>query len=103
MGIGLLWFDDNKDKSLEKKIDEAVGAYCAKPRFAGKTPDICYVHTSVLPEGQEIRLNGVRVVAATTIFPHHFLVSEVEGGGNGRDSSERKRERSGSSASARMQ
>jgi len=101
MGIGLLWFDDNKDKSLEKKIDEAVEAYCAKPRFAGKTPNICYVHASMLPQGQEVHLNGMRVVAATTVFPHHFLVGEAGGGDNGRDRSDRKRERSGTSASAR--
>ncbi len=93
MEIGLLWFDDNKDKSLEAKVSEAVAAYCAKPRFAGKTPNICYVHPSTLPEGQEMRLNGVRIVAAAAIAPYHFFVGVEDAGDDGRDRPRRKHTR----------
>jgi len=99
MEIGLLWFDDNKDKSLEAKVDEAVAAYCAKPRFAGKTPNTCYVHASTLPEGQEVHLDGVRIVAITTVAPNSFLVGEEDVGDNGRDRPKRKRKRSRSQKS----
>jgi hypothetical protein len=83
---GLLSFDDNKHKTLETKVNEAVAAYRAKPRFAGKTPDTCYVHASTLPEGQKaIQLDGVRVAAAATIPPHHFFIGVENVDDNGRD------------------
>jgi hypothetical protein len=66
--IGLLWFDDSKKKTLEEKVDEAKSAYCAKPCFAEKIPDTCFVHPLMLPEGQEsVQMNGVRVTARPTI------------------------------------
>ena len=88
MEVGLLWFDDNKDKSLEVKVDEAVAAYCAKPRFAGKIPNTCYVHATMLPEGQEVRLNGVRIAGTSTILPHYFFVGVEHAGDNGNGRSE---------------
>lgn len=94
MEVGLLWFDDSKDKSLEVKVDEAVAAYCAKPRFAGKTPNTCYVHTTMFPEGQEIHLNGVRIAGTSTIPPHHFFVGVEHAGSDGRDRPRRDRRRS---------
>jgi hypothetical protein len=83
MEIGLLWFDDNKDKSLATKVYEAAAAYRAKPRFAGKTPNVCYVHPSTLPEVQETHLNGMRIVAASTVAPHHLFVGVENTGDNG--------------------
>jgi len=82
MEIGLLWFDDSKDKSLATKVYEATAAYCAKPRFAGKTPNVCYVHPSALPEVPETRLNGMRIVAAPTVAPHHLFVGVEDTGDN---------------------
>jgi hypothetical protein len=93
MEIGLLWFDDSKKKSLAEKIDEAVEVYCAKPRFAGKTPNTCYVHPSMLPEDREVRVNGLAVIASGIVAPHHFFIG-VEKDDNGRrDRSKRKRRR----------
>jgi hypothetical protein len=80
--IGLLWFDDNKKRSLEEKVDAAVAAYCAKPHFEGQHPSVCYVHHAMLSDGQEICFDGVRVVPAANIPPFHLFVGvEV----NGRD------------------
>ena len=93
MEVGLLWFDDNKNKSLETKVDEAVAAYCAKPRFAGKIPNTCYVHATMLSESQEVRLNGVRIAGTSTIPPHYFFVGVKHAGGDGRDRPRRKRKR----------
>lgn len=91
MEIGLLWCDDSKRKSLEEKVNEAVAAYCAKSRFAGNRPDTCYAHPSMLNEEQEIRINGIRVVATPTIAPHHLLVGMEQSGANGRDRPKKKR------------
>ena len=93
MEIGLLWFDDSKKKTLEEKVDQARAAYCAKSRFAGETPDTCFVHRAMLPEGEEAkRVNGVQIVASPTI-PHHHLLIGV-GSGNGRGRKKRKRSKS---------
>jgi len=79
MDVGLLWFDDS-DKTLEKKVEDALEAYCAKPRFEGEMPNVCYVHPSMLPKEKEVvDLEGVRVATASTVTPHHLLVG-VEGG-----------------------
>ena len=91
MEIGLLWCDGSKKKSLKEKVNEAVAAYRAKPRFAGKGPDTCYVHPSMLNEEQEICINGVRVVATSIIAPHHLLVGVDQSSTNGRDRSGKKR------------
>jgi hypothetical protein len=72
--IGLLWFDNDKKRPLEEKVKQAVEAYCGKPHFAGQVPDTCYVHPTMLQDGQEVRLDGVRVIAATNMPPYHFLV-----------------------------
>jgi hypothetical protein len=93
--VGLLWFDDSKRKTLETKVNEAKAAYCAKPRFAGQTPDVCYVHPSMLQEEQNsIQLNGVRITAAATILPHHLFIGVESAGDNGRDRPRKKRRRS---------
>jgi hypothetical protein len=91
MEIGLLWCDDGKKKTLEEKVNEVVATYRSKPRFAGKKPDTCYVHPSMLGEEREIYINGVRVVATSIIAPHHLLVGVEEPGADGRGRLERKR------------
>ncbi len=91
MEIGLLWCDGSKKKTLEKKVNEAAAAYRAKPRFAGQRPDTCCVHRSMLDGEQEMRINGIRVVATAVIAPHHLLVGLEQDGADGRDRSEKKR------------
>ena len=93
MEIGLLWCDGSKKKTLEEKVHEAVTAYRAKPRFGGRVPDVCHVNPAMMPEEQEVRLNGVRVIATSKIAPHHLLVGVEQSGTNERDRSEKKRQR----------
>lgn len=91
MEIGLLWFDDSK-KALEEKVNAAKAAYCAKPRFSGQTPDTCFVHRSMLPEGQDaVQMNGVRIAASATVPPYHLLIGVGSENGRGR---KKKRKRS---------
>jgi hypothetical protein len=58
MKTGLLWFDNSKGKSLTMRLNEAVAAYRAEPRFDGPKPDRCTVHPSVLPHGREVKVDG---------------------------------------------
>ena len=82
MDVGLLWCDTSKKRSLEEKVSAAVAAFLSKPRFEGQVPNVCYVHQGMLPDHQEIRLDGVRVIPATNIPPFHLFVV-VKGNGRG--------------------
>ena len=92
MDTGLLWCDGSNGKPLEEKVHEAVTAYCAKTCFAGKKPNTCYVHPSLLSGKQEIHLDGIRVVANPVIAPYHLFVGQ-EDSGDGSERSQKGRRR----------
>ncbi len=74
MKVGLLWFDDDKGRSLPEKVARAAAYYEQKYRAA---PTVCYVHPSAL-EGVELQANGVEVRAAPTVLPNHFWIGVEE-------------------------
>ena len=82
MEIGLLWFDDSPARSLEEKVQAALAAFSGKERFRGQKADTCCVHPSLLPDGKNGRLDGVRLVGAPYVHPHHFLVGAGRRGGS---------------------
>jgi hypothetical protein len=83
MRTGLLWCDSSENKPLARKVKEAAAAYRAKRRFEGRAPDMCYVHPSALPDGEEIEVAGIRVVAVRSMLPHHFMVGKADSSGEG--------------------
>ena len=89
MKTGLLWCDSSEGKALAVKVREAAAAYRAKRRFSGRAPDTCYVHPSVLPDGEEVEIAGMRVVAVRSMPPHHFMVGKADSG-SGRKKGQRQ-------------
>ena len=70
--IGMLWFDDDPDKTLETVIGEAAAYYRKK---YGADPNICMVNTAATgsaPAGITLRYNK-------TIRPNSLLIG-VENG-----------------------
>lgn len=70
---GLLWFDDS-ERTTADKIERAVQRYQQK---YGHAPDVCYINPSALPNGRAIERgngakDGVRVLPAKSVLPHHF-------------------------------
>ncbi len=64
MQAGMMWFDNDKEKSLAEKVKNAADYYRKK---YGRTPDLCMVNPAMLTEGQ--------IEAGTvTIRPYHPLV-----------------------------
>ncbi len=81
MQTGLLWFDNDPNRELTAKVEDAARRY--KEKF-GAVPNTCYVNQGAL-NGGEIRLtlkvapgNVLRVVPASNILRHHFLVGIEE-------------------------
>ena len=82
MQIGLLWYDDDPQQTLEAKIGRAARRY--REKF-GRAPDICYVHPRVVADqttkDRAIGLTGpesgtVRIVPAPNILLNHFWLGE---------------------------
>ncbi len=73
MKTGMLWFDDTKKRPFEAKIERATQHY--KEKY-GHSPNLCYVHPSCLPDN--VPSNGVKVLAAKDILPHHFWLGMDE-------------------------
>lgn len=67
MKTGLLWFDDTKKRSFDTKLERATQHYKKKH---GRAPNVCYVHPSCLPD--DVPSNGVEILSARDILPHHF-------------------------------
>lgn len=69
MKQGLLWFDNDPKGSLEEKIARAAERYSQK---FGHRPDTCYVNPQLVSSQEIVTSNGVRVMAAKHVLPHHF-------------------------------
>lgn len=70
MSIGVLWFDDDPVRILDKKVQAACAAYAQK--FAVKA-NICYVHPSALGTAVTTMVGNVTVKADRKMLPHHYF------------------------------
>jgi hypothetical protein len=72
---GLLWFDDSPTRAMADKIGNAVRRYHQK---YGHNPDVCYVHPAHLNEGHVSLADGIQVLPAKSVLPHHFWLGVLE-------------------------
>ena len=97
MKVGLLWYDDDPGHDLAEKIGRAARRY--RQKF-GASPNICYVHRSVLhpstdsgqapstdsgqahqgetDNGKLRKVDGIRVSPSPTVLRHHFWLGREE-------------------------
>lgn len=72
MVTGMMWFDDDKKKSLNEKIAQAAEFYAKK---YGRKPDTCMVNMLELGgEQSPPMLNGISVGVQNTVLPHHLWI-----------------------------
>ena len=76
MYIGMLWFDNDAKTELNAKVARAAEYYRRK---YGKTPNMCYVHPSMLTRNANAlekagRTDSVEVRALSTVLPNHFWI-----------------------------
>lgn len=70
MEVGMLWFDGDKDRSLQEKIERAGRHYREK---YGVEPNVAYVNPAA--EGAALDpKNGVEVRQSMEILPDHFWI-----------------------------
>jgi hypothetical protein len=67
MNIGMLWFDNDNKTDLAGKIRRAAEYYQNK---YGLTPNLCFVHPSMLPTPpQDV---GMEIRPTKSVLPNHF-------------------------------
>lgn len=84
MYIGMLWFDNDNKSGLNNRVERAAEYY---QRKYGKTPNMCYVHPSMIAPARDtveeptemdatasLNANGVQVRPLSTVLPNHFWI-----------------------------
>lgn len=77
MDIGMLWFDNDPKADLAEKIRKAAAYYRQK---YGVTPDICFLHPTMLPknvsEATALRspLPNVEIRTSKSVMPNYFWI-----------------------------
>jgi len=70
MNVGMLWFDNDPSSELEDKISRAAGYYEKK---YGMTPDLCFVHPSML-KNKTLPSSSIQIKTDRSILPNHFWI-----------------------------
>ena len=74
MDIGMLWRDEDHQRTLDEKVARAVEYYRHK---YGEVPTVCFVHPQMLPDGAQF-VGGVRLLTAKNILLNHFWLGVNE-------------------------
>ena len=71
MEVGMLWFDNDKKRTLSERIETAAEYYHRK---YGRDASICYLN----PRGDQMDLpvsvGEIRILPSKTILPNHFWI-----------------------------
>ncbi len=68
MNIGMLWYDNDSQSNLIKRIQNAAVYYSMK---YGVRPEVCIVHPSMLTE-ENVGIMGMEVRKYHLIRPNYF-------------------------------
>lgn len=76
MKTGMLWYDDDKKRTLEEKVELAADFY--RQKF-GRAPTLCLVNPRSMNGGPE-RIAKIELRSAHNVLLHHFWVGMAENG-----------------------
>jgi hypothetical protein len=77
MKTGMLWYDDDKKRTLEEKVELAVDYY--RQKF-GRAPTLCLVNPRFINGGTKKTVAKVELRSAHNVLLHHFWVGIAENG-----------------------
>lgn len=69
MKTGMLWYDNDPKTDLPAKIERAAAYYRQK---YGQTPNLCFVHPSMLKDAPPPDRNGIEVKTTRQVLPYHL-------------------------------
>jgi len=69
MNSGMLWLDDDKNRTLDEKVRKAAAYYREK---YGQAPDMCLVNNKMLAEERQV--DTVEVKPVQNVLINHFWV-----------------------------
>jgi hypothetical protein len=69
MDVGMLWFDGDREKQLEKRIGQAALYYLKK---YGRRPNLCLMHPLTMRDEKLEQTEGLQVRMSTAVLPDHF-------------------------------
>jgi hypothetical protein len=70
MNIGMLWYDDDRQRTLEDKVRRAADYYRRK---YGQSPNLCLINPQSANGGPQA-VNSIKLQTAANILPHHFWI-----------------------------
>jgi hypothetical protein len=70
MSIGMLWYDDDRQRTLEEKVRRAADYYRQK---YGQSPNLCLINPQSANGGAQA-VNSIELKTAPNILPHHFWI-----------------------------
>ena len=71
MDTGMLWYDDDKKRTMDEKIRRAVDYYQEK---YGRMPNLCLINPNLAANGDGQTLEMIELRTANNVLPHHFWV-----------------------------
>lgn len=74
MNIGMLWYDDDRKRTLEEKVNRAADHY--RQKF-GRAPTLCLVNPRSL-NGDPTRVSKIELRSAHNVLQHHFWMGIAE-------------------------
>jgi hypothetical protein len=73
---GMLWYDNDPRADLATKVGRASAYYFHK---YGQTPDLCFVHPTMLPVGQSyLKIGNIEVKPNRAVLPNHLWIGLKE-------------------------
>jgi hypothetical protein len=74
MNVGMLWYDDDRKRTLEEKVLRAADHY--RQKF-GRAPTLCLVNPRSL-NGDPARVAKIELRSAHNVLQHHFWMGIAE-------------------------
>lgn len=71
----MLWFDNDKTRTLQEKIEQAVEYFTEKH---GASPNVCYLHIDARAESEELKIDNLVLKTAKTVLKHHLWLGKEE-------------------------
>lgn len=76
MKVGMLWLDEDRDRTLSARVGQAAEYYSQK---YGTRPNVCVVHPRTLGGDEARGPEGMRLSSSPTVLPGHFWLGVDEG------------------------